>query len=57
MRSPAVLSRKALPSPSLARQETADAAVEKLVAAYPDAKVWGRSCDLTSLEAVTEAFT
>lgn len=39
------------------RQETADAAVEKLVAAYPDAKVWGRSCDLTSLEAVTEAFT
>ena len=25
--------------------------------AYPDAKVWGRSCDLTSLEAVTEAFT
>ena len=39
------------------RQETADAAVEKLTAAYPDAKVWGRSCDLTSLEAVTEAFT
>ena len=39
------------------RQETADAAVEKLAAAYPDAKVWGRSCDLTSLEAVTEAFT
>ena len=39
------------------RQETADAAVEKLVAAYPEAKVWGRSCDLTSLEAVTEAFT
>lgn len=39
------------------RQETADAAVEKLAAAYPDAEVWGRSCDLTSLEAVTEAFT
>ena len=39
------------------RQETADAAVEKLTAAYPEAKVWGRSCDLTSLEAVTEAFT
>ena len=39
------------------RQETADTAVEKLTAAYPDAKVWGRSCDLTSLEAVTEAFT
>ena len=39
------------------RQETADAAVEKLAAVYPDAKVWGRSCDLTSLEAVTEAFT
>ena len=39
------------------RQETADTAVEKLAAAYPDAKVWGRSCDLTSLEAVTEAFT
>lgn len=37
------------------RQETADTAVEKLTAAYPDAKVWGRSCDLTSLEAVTEA--
>ena len=35
------------------RQETADAAVEKLAAAYPDTKVWGRSCDLTSLEAVT----
>lgn len=31
--------------------------VEKLTAVYPDAKVWGRSCDLTSLEAVTEAFT
>ena len=39
------------------RQETADAAVEKLTAAYPEAKVWGRSCDLTPLEAVTEAFT
>ncbi len=39
------------------RQETADAAVEKLAAAYPEAKVWGRTCDLTSLEAVTEAFT
>ena len=24
---------------------------------FTDAKVWGRSCDLTSLEAVTEAFT
>ena len=39
------------------RQETADEAVEKLTTVYPDAKVWGRSCDLTSLEAVTEAFT
>ena len=39
------------------RQETADAAVEKLTTAYPEAKVWGRSCDLTSLEAVTKAFT
>lgn len=38
------------------RQETADAAVEKLLAAHPDAKVWGRTCDLTSLDAVTEAF-
>ena len=38
------------------RQETADAAVEKLTAVYPDAKVWGRSCDLTSLEAVTEPY-
>lgn len=38
------------------RQETADAAVEKLLAARPDAKVWGRTCDLTSLDAVTEAF-
>lgn len=38
------------------RQETADAAVEKLLAAQPDAKVWGRTCDLTSLDAVTEAF-
>ena len=38
------------------RQETADAAVEKLLAAHPDAKVWGRTCYLTSLDAVTEAF-
>lgn len=38
------------------RQETADAAVEKLLVAHPDAKVWGRTCDLTSLDAVTEAF-
>ena len=38
------------------RQETADAAVEKLLAAHPDAKVWGRTCNLTSLDAVTEAF-
>ena len=38
------------------RQETADAAVEKLLASYPDAKVWGRTCDLSSLDAVTEAF-
>ena len=38
------------------RQETADAAVEKLLAAHLDAKVWGRTCDLTSLDAVTEAF-
>lgn len=38
------------------RQETADAAVEKLLAAHPEAKVWGRTCDLASLDAVNEAF-
>lgn len=31
------------------RQETADAAVEKLRQSYPDAMVWGRTCDLASL--------
>ena len=36
------------------RQETADAAVEKLAAAYPEAKVWGRTCDLTSPEAAAD---
>ncbi len=39
------------------RQETADAALAKLKEAYPEASVWGRTCDLTSLEAVVEAFT
>ncbi len=38
------------------RQETADAAVEKLLAAHSEAKVWGRTCDLASLDAVNEAF-
>lgn len=38
------------------RQETAGAAVEKLLAAHPEAKVWGRTCDLASLDAVNEAF-
>ena len=38
------------------RQETADKAVEQLLATYPEAKVWGRTCDLTDLDAVTEAF-
>ena len=38
------------------RQETADAALEKVRAAYPDAEVWGRTCDLSSLDAVAEAF-
>ena len=67
--SPEARAVSAMPSPAVlfeegaavtvfgSRQETADAAVEKLAAVYPDAKVWGRSCDLTSLEAVTEAFT
>lgn len=39
------------------RQETADAAVAKLVEEYPEAKVWGRTCDLTDMDAVVEAFT
>lgn len=38
------------------RQETADKAVEQLLATYPEAKVWGRTCDLADLDAVTEAF-
>ena len=38
------------------RQETADAAVEKLLAAHPGAEVWGRTADLSDLDAVTEAF-
>ena len=38
------------------RQETADAALEKVRAAYPDAEVWGRTCNLSSLDAVAEAF-
>ncbi len=32
------------------------AAVKKLLAAHPEAKVWGRTCDLASLDAVNEAF-
>ncbi len=39
------------------RQETADAAVEKASRSLSRGQVWGRTCDLTSLEAVTEAFT
>lgn len=38
------------------RQETADAAVTKLKKAHPDAAVWGRTCDLSFLDAVIEAF-
>ena len=38
------------------RQETADAAVEKIKATYPDAQVWGRSCDLSNRDEVTEQF-
>lgn len=38
------------------RQETADAAVEKLLAAHPGAPVWGRTVDLASMDAVVEAF-
>ena len=38
------------------RQETADKAVEQLLATYPEAKVWGRTCDLADLDAVAEAF-
>lgn len=38
------------------RQETADKAVAQLLEEMPPARVWGRTCDLTSLEAVTEAF-
>ena len=38
------------------RQETADAAVAKLKEAHPEAAVWGRTCDLSFLDAVTEAF-
>ena len=38
------------------RQETANHAVDQLLATYPEAKVWGRTCDLASLDAVTEAF-
>ncbi|MFR3451597.1 MAG: SDR family oxidoreductase [Collinsella sp.] len=29
---------------------------EQLLATYPEAKVWGRTCDLADLDAVTEAF-
>ena len=39
------------------RQQTADDAVAKMLELHPDAKIWGRTCDLTSLEAVTEAFS
>ena len=35
----------------------ADVLADAQAKGYPEAKVWGRSCDLTSLEAVTEAFT
>ena len=38
------------------RQETADAAVEKLRAAHSDAQAWGRTADLTDMAAVEEAF-
>ena len=38
------------------RQETADSAVAKLKEAHPDASLWGRTCDLTSLDAVIDAF-
>ena len=38
------------------RQETANHAVDQLLATYPEAKVWGRTCDRASLDAVTEAF-
>ena len=38
------------------RQETADAAVEKIKAAYPDAQVWGRTCDLSKRTQVTDQF-
>ena len=39
------------------RQETADKAVAKLREAHPQAQVWGRAADLTSLDAVVEAFS
>lgn len=39
------------------RQETADAAVEKLLADHPEAKVWGRTCNLAEMDEVVEAFT
>ena len=39
------------------RQETADKAVAKLREAHPQAQVWGRAADLTSLDDVVEAFS
>lgn len=39
------------------RQETADAATAKLKAAYPNATVFGRTCDLADMESVVEAFS
>ena len=39
------------------RQETADKAVASLRTAHPDAQVWGRTADLTSLDTVVAAFS
>ena len=38
------------------RQETANHAVDQLLATYPEAKVWGRTCDLASLDAVKNTW-
>ncbi|MFR2031238.1 MAG: SDR family NAD(P)-dependent oxidoreductase [Collinsella sp.] len=51
------LSRRAPPSRSLARVRRLPTPPLKSWRSLSQAKVWGRSCDLTSLEAVTEAFT
>ena len=39
------------------RQQTADKAAASLREAHPEARVWGRTADLTSLDAVVEAFS